>query len=115
AEELNGVAWLALLARDFAKALSVGDRSHALFPDNLPIETNRAHALMFLERGEECQRLHLAYKRQTMSKDENKLWEHVIAEDFAEFRKAGLTHPMMAEIENELGVSPDNNSDIGQR
>ena len=29
-----------------------------------------------------------------------------IAEDFAEFRKAGLTHPMMAEIERELGVFP---------
>jgi hypothetical protein len=33
------------------------------------------------------------------------LWEQVIAEDFAEFRKAGLTHPMMADIEKELGVS----------
>jgi hypothetical protein len=29
----------------------------------------------------------------------------VLVEDFAEFRKAGLTHPMMAEIEKELGVS----------
>jgi len=29
-----------------------------------------------------------------------------IAQDFAEFRKAGLTHPMMADIEKELGVSP---------
>jgi hypothetical protein len=27
-----------------------------------------------------------------------------IAEDFAEFRKAGLTHPMMADIEKELGL-----------
>jgi hypothetical protein len=35
-----------------------------------------------------------------------RLWEHVIAEDFAEFRKAGLTHPMVADIEKELGVSP---------
>jgi hypothetical protein len=25
-------------------------------------------------------------------------------EDFVEFRKAGLTHPIMAEIEKELGV-----------
>ena len=33
------------------------------------------------------------------------LWEYIIAEDFAELRKWGLTHPMMAEIENELGVS----------
>jgi len=28
------------------------------------------------------------------------------AEDFAEFRKAGLTHPMMGDIERQLGVSP---------
>jgi hypothetical protein len=40
--------------------------------------------------------------------------ERVIVEDFAQFRKAGLKHPMMADIEKELGVSPDGNSD-GQR
>jgi hypothetical protein len=31
--------------------------------------------------------------------------ESVIAEDFAELRKAALTHPMMVKIENELGIS----------
>ena len=36
---------------------------------------------------------------------ESTLWERAVAEDFAEFRKAGLTHPMMADIEKELGVS----------
>jgi hypothetical protein len=41
-----------------------------------------------------------------MSEQDATLWERVIAEDFAEFRKAGLTHPMMAEIERALGVSP---------
>jgi hypothetical protein len=29
----------------------------------------------------------------------------VIAEDFAKFRKAGLTSPMMADVEKELGSS----------
>jgi hypothetical protein len=29
----------------------------------------------------------------------------LFVEDFAEFRKAGLTHPMMADIEKKLGVS----------
>ena len=29
-----------------------------------------------------------------------------IVEDFAQLRKAGLTHPMMADVEKELGVSP---------
>jgi hypothetical protein len=36
----------------------------------------------------------------------NRPWEYVIVEDFAEFRKAGFTHPMMADVEKELGVSP---------
>ena len=53
AEALHVVAWYALFAREFTKALTVADRAHALLPDNLPIETNRAHALMFLGREEE--------------------------------------------------------------
>jgi TPR repeat protein len=109
ARELNGVAWHALFAREFTTALTVGDRAHALHPDNLSIETNRAHALMFLERGGECKSLYLAYKGKLVS---GELWERIIAEDFAEFRKAGLTHPMMADIEMELGVSPDGDSDV---
>jgi hypothetical protein len=55
------------------------------------------------------------YKGKSFSGQDSKLWERVIAEDFAEFRKANLTHPMMADIEEELGVSPDGNSDIGKR
>ena len=35
----------------------------------------------------------------------NKLWEQVVAEDFAQFRKVGLTNPMMADVEKELGIS----------
>jgi TPR repeat protein len=98
AQALHGVAWQALFARDFPKALGAADRAHALLPDDLAIETNRAHALMFLGRGEESKALYLAHKGEPMSDD--KLWERAIAEDFAKFRKAGLTHPMMAEIES---------------
>jgi hypothetical protein len=79
-------------------------RAHALLPDDLGIETNRAHALMFLERGEDAKALYFAHKGKPIGHD-GELWERAIAEDFAEFRMAGLTHPMMAEIEKELGVS----------
>jgi TPR repeat protein len=106
AQALNSVAWNALFAREFTKALTVAERAHALFPDNLVIETNRAHALMFLERGDDCKALYLAYKGKPMSEEDASLWERVVVEDFAEFRKAGLTHPMMADIEKELGISP---------
>jgi TPR repeat protein len=106
ARALNEVAWRALFAREFTKALTVADRAHALFPDDLGIETTRAHALMFMGHREEAEALHIAHRGKPVSGQDAKLWERAIAEDFAEFRKAGLTHPMMADIEKELGVSP---------
>jgi tetratricopeptide (TPR) repeat protein len=105
AQALTEVAWLALFTREFTKALTVADRSHALFPDDLSIETNRAHALMFLGHGEDARTLYLAHKGKLILEPSDQLWERVIVEDFVEFRKADLTHPMMAEIEKELGVS----------
>ena len=64
------VAWYALFAREFTKALTVADRAHALLPDNLTIETNRAHALMFLGRGEEAKALYLAHKGKPVSEQD---------------------------------------------
>jgi hypothetical protein len=94
-----------MLAREFPKALMVTDRAHALFPHSLEIESNRAHALMFMERREEARALYLAHKGKPVSVQGNRLWERVLVEDFAEFRKTGLTHPMMADIEKDLDIS----------
>jgi len=105
AEALISVAWYALLARDFTKALGVAERAHTLFPANLTIETDRAYALMFVGRKKECTALYLAYKGKPMSASDSRLWESVIAKDFADLRKAGLKHPMMADIEKKLGVA----------
>jgi hypothetical protein len=69
------------------------------------IVTNRAHALMFLGRGEDSKALYLAHKGKPLTEQDARLWESIIVEDFAEFRKAGLTHSMMADIEKELGVA----------
>jgi len=64
---------------------------------------------------EEAKALYLAHKGEVIRpelefdrpdiKSDNKLWERVIADDFAAFRKEGLTSPMMADIEKELGIS----------
>ena len=106
AHALNEVAWYALFAREFTQALSAADRAHALLPGDLEIDINRAHALMFLGRGEESEALYLAHKGERMSDEDSSLWERVIAKDFVDLRKAGLPHPMMAEIEKKLGVYP---------
>jgi len=103
AEVLFDLTWYALFV-DPAKALTVADRAHALFPESLSIESNRVHALMFMGRDEEAKALYLAHKGKPLPA--GTLWERVITEDFAAFRKEGLTHPMMADIEKELGVSP---------
>ena len=115
AQVLRGVAWLALFAREFTKALTDSERALALLPDHLGPETNRAHALMFLEREEEAKALYLANLGKRMSGQDSRLWEHVIVKDFAALRQAGLTHPMMADIEEELGVLTNSNSGIDQR
>ena len=106
ARALNEVAWRALFAREFTKALTVADRSHALFPDDLSIESKRAHVLMFIGQDEEAKALYLAHKGKVSEWSGGKLWEQIVTDDFAKLGKAGLTHPMMADIEKELGVSP---------
>jgi len=50
-------------------------------------------------------RYYLAHKGERFFVADGQLWEQVIAEDFMELGKAGLSHPMMAEIEKRLGVS----------
>jgi hypothetical protein len=105
ARTLSGVIWLDLIAKEFTKALVVADRAHELFPDDTGIESNRAHALMFLGHDEEAKALYLAHKKEPVSGEINKLWEQVIAEDFVQLRKVGLTNPMMADVEKELGIS----------
>lgn len=97
-------SWSALLAREYAQALAAGDRAIELSLGSLHIDTNRAHALLFLDRGAEAKALYLAHKGKPITSEDKRTWEEVISEDFAELRKAGLTHPMMAEIEKELSI-----------
>jgi TPR repeat protein len=104
AVELEGVAWYALLARDFPKALAASERAHQLFPEHLAIETNRAHALMFLGHEEEAKALYLGYKGKQVPEQNNETWDQVVDNDFAEFGKIGLNNPLIAEIEKQLAV-----------
>ena len=94
-----GVARFALLARDFGKALAASNRARALAPEPLWPDSTRAHALMFLKRTSEARELYLAHKGHGN-------WEKLIAEDYREMREAGLSNPMMAQIESALSLAP---------
>jgi tetratricopeptide (TPR) repeat protein len=103
AEALAVLAGFALMAGEPGKAIAACERSLALQAGDLTAELNRAHALMYLDRGAEALAAYEAHKADLFS--DNKPWGQQVAEDFAELRKAGREHPLMAEIEAALGIT----------
>ena len=82
-----------------ALALAAAEIALAPNPNNLALEKNKAHALMFLGQAEEARELYLKHKGQQI--EGQGLWEDVIVKDFAELKGAVL-HPQMAEISAAL-------------
>jgi CrcB protein len=97
AESMGGLAYELLLARKYAKSLEASDRAIAAAPGLVWLYANRAHALMFLGRTHEARTLYHAHRGEKTHGD--KIWEAAIRDDFAEMRKAGLSRPLMHEIE----------------
>ena len=102
--KIGGLGDKFVLVSNFAIALEAVDQAIALAPEKAWLYTSRAHALMFLDRTDEARALYLKY-RGAQKVVGDKSWEAVILEDFAEFRKAGLTHPLMQEIEKRFAGS----------
>ena len=61
---------------------------------------------MFLNRVDEARALYLKYRGQ-QKVDGEKSWEAAILGDFAEFQKAGLTHPFFVAGGGLISYSPD--------
>jgi tetratricopeptide (TPR) repeat protein len=99
ADAANDTSWQALLAHQPAKGLAAAERAHELVPAKVFYEINHAHALMFAGHTDAARALYLAHKDDPVPEVESKPWKVVITEDFSTLRKAGLTHPLMAEID----------------
>ncbi len=102
---LGSLAWHAVLGHKFDEALAAADRAQALAPDQLWIKANRAHALLFGGRADEARAIYLAYKGKPISSNSQDSWDDLVADDFEVMRKAGLTHPMFAQMEKAFGVN----------
>ncbi len=90
-------ASIALFASEPEAALSVSEKALALAPHDLWAALNRAHALMFLGRADAAR---AAYQQHAGEIIPNfGPWEAVIGIDYGGFRKHGIIHPQMAEIE----------------
>jgi tetratricopeptide (TPR) repeat protein len=94
---LGGLSYQFVMERKFATAVAVADQALAVAPTFLWIQANRGHALMFLDRIAEARDVYRRY-RDERNVVGSKSWGTVIREDFADLRKAGLSHPLMDEI-----------------
>ena len=107
AEALGSLAWQALFAHNYVEALAASERGFALAPHLLWIETNRAHALLFLGRTDEARALYLEHKDRRLFHGSDDTWEEAVAADFDKLREAGSSHSAVAEIAAALGLIPE--------
>ena len=100
ADALRAVAMTALMLGENEKALAAAERAYGLDAAWLPNVRIRAHALMLSGRADEARTIYLGHLGERNSLSDTKTWEQNVAKNFEEFRKAGIDHPLMAEIES---------------
>ena len=98
----GNTSWYALFARNFAAALAAAERALSIAPALFWIETNRAHAMMFLDRIDDARAIYLGNRGREIAGQGP--WEKVIVADFAEFRRMKMNHPLMVEIERAFAA-----------
>jgi serine/threonine protein kinase/tetratricopeptide (TPR) repeat protein len=86
----EALSWDQLVAKDFSGALTSAETGHQLDNTNLDLDSNRAHALLFLGRVPEAETLYLSHRGEKMSN--GKTWNQVILEGFNTLTKAGVTN-----------------------
>jgi WD40 repeat protein len=100
AHSYGSASWYALLAKQPQRALMDAEHAHRLYPESLAIETNRAHALLLLNKTAEALKIYLGHKGQIIA--EHGVWEQTILQDFTELRAAGIDHPEFRVVEQAL-------------
>ena len=100
-DTIGGLGYKFVLVGNFSMALEAADQAISRAPDLIWLYANRAYALMFLSRLDDARALYLKYRGVKNVLGE-KSWDAVIFDDFTELRMAGLTHPLMDEIEKLL-------------
>jgi tetratricopeptide (TPR) repeat protein len=94
---LGSLADVQLLNQQPNNALSSAVEALSLDPAANWVETNRAHALLFLGRFDEAKYVYLTFRDTFVSR--NKTFSEAVQDDFAEFRKYGIGREEMKQVE----------------
>lgn len=101
ASRIAGLGYKFVFAREFAKALEAVEQALTLAPDTVWFNLVRADALMFLGHADEARAVYLQYRGRKDVLGE-KSWDAVVLQNFTDLRKAGLSDPLMDQIEREF-------------
>lgn len=96
-----------LFASDYEGVLESAKKGLKIDPEYLPLQTNHAHALLFLGRKEDAMAVYMKYRGK---KIDGRLWETIILEDFDQLEKAGIRHEMIETLRKELGADKKKNN-----
>lgn len=94
-EQYVNISWAELMLKRFKDALEAADAGLVLNPQNIALDTNRAHALLFLGRIAEAEALYRRHVGETIGKQK---WEDVILDDLKNLQSAGLQNPNFTTI-----------------
>lgn len=95
------LSWYQLHVKDFAGALASAEAGLAVDADYVLLETNRAHALVFLGRLDEADAI---YRRYVGQRPDGRSWEEIIIEDLDLLEKEGVSHPHFARVREIVSV-----------
>ena len=99
-EGIGGMAFEFLLNSELKEALNAVDFALSTLPSTF-LHIYRAHVLMFLDRKDEARPIYVRCRREKV--DAERTGEILILQDFASLREAGLSHPLIEEIEELFG------------
>jgi tetratricopeptide (TPR) repeat protein len=94
--------WNGILAGRVTEAIPHLEAALSLNPDTPWNTVNLAHAYLFQGRYAEAVQLYASVRDRHRSEDGKRTYGHEIRDDFAIFRRLGLTRPEMARAEREL-------------
>jgi tetratricopeptide (TPR) repeat protein len=85
ARHLGNLAFAAILAGKYERAIAESDNALKLAKDQLWIELNKAHALTFAKREDEGKALYLSHEGESFG---GRQWKHMLQDDFRWLRSA---------------------------
>jgi tetratricopeptide (TPR) repeat protein len=99
----TNLAWFDLFAKDFSGALAACEEGRKYSVNSLTLETNCAHALMFVGRTQEAEEIYMKHRGEKMRADRSATWDETIRGDFRDLRAAKVESPEMGKVLGELG------------